>query len=111
MIKFTLSRMALNDSVTNWRNLSDLTSESDFGTGISVSAITLANNIETVHSSRFTAGTSFFDEVRIGDSWTVVTPVPEPSTWAPRGASAFALSAFHQCRRKKTSLSHTADRV
>ena len=33
--------------------------------------------------------------------------VPEPSTWALRGSSALALSAFHQ----KTSLSHTADRV
>jgi hypothetical protein len=107
VINFTLGHAALNDSVAMWRNTSALPTESHSGAGFSVSAITLANNIATVQFSGFTLGTTFFDEVRIGDSWTVVTPVPEPSTWALRGSSALALSAFHQ----KTSLSHTADRV
>ena len=107
VIKFTLGHAALNDSVAMWRNTSDLPTESHSGAGFSVSAITLADKMDTVHFSRFTAGTTFFDEVRIVDSWTMVTPVPEPSTWALRGSSALALSAFHQ----KTSLSHTADRV
>ena len=107
VIKFALSHTALNDSVAMWRNTSDLPTVPHSGAGFSASAITLADKIETVHFSRFTAGTTFFDEVRIVDSGTMVTPVPEPSTWALRGSSALALSAFHQ----KTSLSHTADRV
>jgi len=107
VINFTLSHTALNDSVAMWRNTLDLPTESNSGAGFSVSAITLADKIKMVHFSRFTAGTTFFDEVRIGDSWTVVTPVPEPWTGKPLRASALALFAFHQ----KTSLSHTVDRV
>jgi hypothetical protein len=51
----------LNDFVAMLRNTSDLPTESNSGAGFSVSAITLADKIETVHFSRFTARTTFFD--------------------------------------------------
>lgn len=102
VIKLVLSSTASGDSITVWGNPSDLGDESNSGAGVSVSGITLDNNIEAVRFAGFAAGSTFFDEVRIGDSWTAVTTVPEPSTWALLGASTLAFVAFHRYRRKKS---------
>jgi len=101
VIKLTLSSTALNDSITVWANPSNLGSEFLSGAGVGFSGITLSNDgnsIGRIQFAGFTAGTTHFDAVRIGDSWQAVTTIPEPSTWA---LLAISLTTITLLRRRR----------
>jgi hypothetical protein len=103
VIKLTLSSTALSDSITVWANPTNLSSETLSGSGVGFSGLTLSNtgnSIGRIQFAGFTAGTTNFDAVRIGDSWQAVTTIPEPSTWALIAISLTALTILRRRRAR-----------
>ena len=102
VVKMVLSSTAGSDSVTVWRNPTDLSSELLSGSGVGFTNVTLANNIGRVQLAGFNAGETYYDAMRIGSSWTDVTTIPEPSTVALL-ATGLTAAVLLRLRRRSSS--------
>lgn len=100
VIKLTLSSTPNQDAVTIWANPTNLGSEALSGPGVTLTGFSFANNFSRVQFSGFTAGTTNFDALRIGDSWQTVSTIPEPSTWVLLAASLTGLVVMRRRRRR-----------
>lgn len=78
VIELNFSTVADGDSVTIYRNPTDLGSE---GGNTPVGTLTGLDigNINQMNFAAFSGGSVSFDELRVGTAWSDVTTVPEPS--------------------------------
>ncbi len=84
VMKLTYSDVTGGDSVQLWINPTSLSSEASSTNSVSLTGFDfLHNSAKDFQFASFSgAGTSSWDEVRVGTAWSDVTTVPEPSTWA-----------------------------
>ena len=100
VIKLTYSTTAGASSATLWINPTDLSSEAGSGStnSVTVTGQTFADatNIRFAQYNNYSM--SYWDELRIGNTWADVTTVPEPATW---GLLVLGLTATAAFRRRK----------
>jgi PEP-CTERM motif len=79
VIRFDLSTTNNADSVTIWRNPSSLLTEPAISNG-TLTNFNLTFDRTSVGNFQFNGDSITVDEIRFGDSYTSVLPVPEPSS-------------------------------
>ena len=100
VIKLTYSTTAGASSATLWINPTDLSSEAGSGStnSVTVTGQTFADATNIRFAQYDNYSMSYWDELRIGNTWADVTTVPEPATW---GLLVLGLTATAAFRRRK----------
>ncbi|MGJ8656623.1 MAG: PEP-CTERM sorting domain-containing protein [Akkermansiaceae bacterium] len=89
VIKLELSSTAASDSATVWMNPTTGTAGDPASGGVTVSGFDIT--FDTIALARFAGDGTTWDELRVGDTFLDVTPVPEPSSTALLGLGGLAL--------------------
>lgn len=103
VVKLTYSDVAAGDSVSLWIDPTNLGSESLSTNFVSLTGFDfLHNSARDMQLASFSgAGTSYWDEIRIGTAWADVTPVPEPSAFVLFGIGSLCFVAMRARIRHK----------
>jgi MYXO-CTERM domain-containing protein len=100
VLKLELSSTNLSDTLTVYRNPTDLLVEGNNTVGATFTGRNIA--FDRLSLALFSTGTVTLDEFRIGDTFADVTPVPEPSS-AAFLLLGVALLVAHRVRRSRQS--------
>ena len=90
VVRFDLSDAAASDSVTVYRNPTNLISEAA-NTGVTLAGQDIA--FDRISVAMFTGELVTFDEFRLGTTFNSVVPIPEPGSLALLGAGGLCLLA------------------
>lgn len=97
VLKIELSATADSDTITIWRNPTDLTNEAANTAVGSLTGRNLVFDNIALNEFRNDDGV-YFDEIRIGTTWDAVSPIPEPGTLLLVGIALGSLLLFRRRR-------------